>query len=296
MASYWEAVPGSDAVKCLLCPNSCVILPAHAGRCRVRANENGTLIALAFGSISSLALDPVEKKPLAKFCPGKKILSAGSYGCNLSCTFCQNHAISQHEVPIGTSGDTIDVPCSSEELVKSALVLVPKGNVGIAYTYNEPFINFEFVLETCKAARVSGLKNVLVTNGFVNPEPLAEIMPFVDAVNVDLKSFKDEFYQTICGGHVEPVKKTIAAIAREFPLCDLEVTTLVIPGLNSASGEIDEIARFLASCSENITLHLSRHHPDYKMLSPEPIAVDELMSLADIARKRLPSVQCGNIW
>lgn len=297
-ALFQESVPGSDAVKCLLCPHGCVIKDGEAGRCRVRENREGTLVASAWDIVSSLALDPVEKKPLANFYPGKRILSFGSYGCNLSCAFCQNHEISQRGVATqrGVAAETgNDMLVTSAELIARALDLVPRGNVGIAYTYNEPFVNFEFVLETCRAARDAGLKNVLVTNGYVNPEPLREVMPYVDAINVDLKAFTDGFYRKICGGSLEPVKQTIATIAREYSGCDLEVTTLVIPGLNSDAAEIDGIARFLASLSPAITLHLSRHHPAYRMPSPGPIGADALLALAEVARKSLPSVLCGNI-
>lgn len=303
-ALFQEAVPGSDSVKCLLCPHGCVVASGNAGRCHVRENREGMLVASAWGVVSSLALDPVEKKPLANFFPGKRILSIGSYGCNLSCAFCQNHEISQRGVATqcgvatqrGATANTSDESLvSSAELIERALDLVPSGNVGIAYTYNEPFVNFEFVLETCRAARDAGLKNVLVTNGYVNPEPLGALMPYVDAINVDLKAFNDGFYRKICGGSLEPVKQTIATIAREYHGCDLEVTTLVIPGLNSDAAEIDGIARFLASLSPAVTLHLSRHHPAYRMPSPGPIGLDALLSLAEVARKSLASVQCGNI-
>ncbi len=289
-ARFWKPA-GDSAVQCLLCPHSCVIKEGATGRCHVRRNTEGALYAESYGMIASLALDPVEKKPLYHFHPGSSILSAGSRGCNLSCRFCQNHEISQTGCPHPStlSGDLI---MGAAELVDTAIAALPRGNIGIAFTYNEPFVGYEFAYDTFDRARGKGLKTVLVTNGFVNPEPLAEILPLVDAMNIDLKAFTDGFYRRICGGSLEPVLETIRTCAAA---CHVEVTTLVIPGLNSGPAEIDALASRLASISPAIPLHLNRHHPDWRMAEPSPISVGELHVLADIARRHLSSVHCGNI-
>jgi len=284
--------PAADsAVECLLCPNACVIPDGAAGRCRVRRNEGGILHAESYGVISSLALDPVEKKPLFHFYPGSNILSAGSWGCNLSCRFCQNHEISQTGCP-AVSERSGGKRLSPDGLVRAALDSVPDGNIGLAFTYNEPFVSFEYVFDTAILAREKGLKTVLVTNGYVNPGPLAELLPHVDAMNIDLKAFTDTFYRKICGGHLEPVLETIRASAAS---CHVEVTTLVIPGLNSGPAEIDALASALASISPDIPLHLNRHHPAYRMAEPSPISASELHALAGIARRHLSNVHCGNL-
>ena len=305
-ARYWERIadlpnePGvSDSVRCGLCPNRCSISEGRAGRCRVRINEGGSLVAAAYGVVSSLALDPIEKKPLAHFCPGSFILSLGSFGCNLSCKFCQNYEISQSGIPAESLERTFAGRAfarhTPEELVAEARTLIPRGNIGLAYTYNEPFTNFEFVFDTAVLAHQAGLRNVLVTNGYVNPEPLAEIAPHIDAMNIDLKSWTDSFYREVCGGGIEPVKATIETLSAKYPSCHIEIATLVIPGFNSSREEIAALSSWLASISPDIPLHLTRHHPDYLMSSPSPIEVLELFELADLAREKLHFVHCGNI-
>lgn len=289
-ARFQKPAAGS-AVQCLLCPHECLIPEGSTGRCRVRRNLQGILHAESYGVVSSLALDPIEKKPLYHFHPGSFILSAGSRGCNLSCRFCQNHEISQTGClhTAAGSGDRIMTPA---ELVDAAVAVLPRGNIGIAFTYNEPFVGYEFVYDASILARERGLKTVLVTNGFVNPEPLAEILPRIDAMNIDLKAFTDGFYRRICGGRLEPVLETIRSGAAS---CHVEVTTLVIPGLNSAPAEIDALASALAQISADIPLHLNRHHPAYRMAEPSPISVAELHALAGIARRHLSTVHCGNV-
>lgn len=296
VARFWERSGGEGrSVRCFLCPNFCVIADGQAGRCRVRVNREGSLYAMAYGVVSSLALDPVEKKPFAHFHPGSYLLSAGSFGCNLGCKFCQNHGIAQVGVPAeGLKGRSFE-RYTPEELVVAANECRQRGNIGIAYTYNEPFTDFEFVKDTALLARRSGLKNALVTNGYVNPEPLADIMPVIDAMNIDLKAFTESFYRTTCGGALAPVKATIETVVRAYPACHVEITTLVIPGLNSGREEIESLASWLASLSPDLPLHLSRHHPDYLMEKPDPIDVGELFALADIARTHLNFVHCGNI-
>jgi pyruvate formate lyase activating enzyme len=283
-------------VRCLLCPHGCVLAEGATGRCRVRTNRYGSLRAVSYGHVSSLALDPIEKKPLAHFYPGSFVLSMGSWGCNLGCLFCQNHSISQQGVPVpkvrtldNLGGDRVFSP---EELVSLALETVPEGNIGIAYTYNEPFCDFEFMFDTARAAKKRALKNVVVTNGFVRKEPLVAILPFVDAMNIDLKAFTERFYRKVCGGSLEPVLDAIGIAAAKT---HVEITTLVIPGLNSSPEEIDALSSWIATISPDIPLHLNRHHPDWKMSEPPPIARDELYALSAIARAHLRNVHVGNV-
>ena len=284
------ALPGT--VRCLLCPHRCLIAEGRRGRCRIRKNEGGRLFAAGYGFVSALALDPVEKKPLARFHPGSYILSVGQYGCNLSCLFCQNHEISQVGIPVPDSGRDRAGVLSPESLVSSALAAVPRGNIGLAYTYNEPLTGYEFVCDTAIRIHEVGLKNVLVTNGYINPEPLTEILPYIDAMNIDLKSFRDSFYRETCGGGLDPVLDAISVSAR---ICHVEIATLIIPGLNSSTAEIDELSAWIASVSPEIPLHLNRHHPDFRMQEPVPITREELFSLAEIAKKHLKYVYTGNI-
>jgi len=281
-AKYYDIQP--DFVICRLCPHYCHIKPDHHGRCLGRVNHDGILYAESYGQITSIALDPIEKKPLKRFFPGSTILSVGSYGCNLACEFCQNWQISQRHA------ESHYYP--PQELVDIALAEQVNGNIGIAFTYNEPFITFEYVLDTSRLAHQAGLKTVLVTNGLVNPEPLQEILPHIDAMNIDLKAFHAAFYNRYCHGPLEPVKRTIETAAR---VCHVELTTLLIPGLNDDEDEIEQLASWVASIDRLIPLHLTRHHPAYKMTQPGPISIDRLQMLAKIARRHLSDVYLGNI-
>ena len=281
-AKYYEK-RDDGTVMCGLCPHNCVIKDGGCGICRVRKNLAGELYACAYGEIASLALDPIEKKPLNLFFPGSLILSVGSYGCNFGCKFCQNYSISQ-QTPRCKQ-------ISPSQLVGLALETKSRGNIGIAYTYNEPLTSFEYVLDCSRLAKQNNLKNVAVTNGFINDEPMRELLPFIDAMNIDLKAFTDDFYRNLCGGSLEPVKNTILLCAKS---CHVEVTTLVIPGYNDSEAEVEAIASFIASISPGIPLHLSRHHPDYKMPSPASIGRERLFELALIAKRHLKYVFCGN--
>ncbi|HHY64965.1 MAG TPA: AmmeMemoRadiSam system radical SAM enzyme [Clostridiaceae bacterium] len=282
-AQFFEKL-GNGVVHCRLCPHNCHIKPDKKGICGVRANNGGELYAESYGQISSLALDPIEKKPLYRFFPGSYILSVGSYGCNFSCPFCQNFGISMQKP--GT------VFISPENLVYKAFSLKQEGNIGLAYTYNEPFINFEYVFDCCRLIRDRSMKNVLVTNGYVQKEPLMEILPYIDAMNIDLKSFSQDFYKKTCNGNVELVKQTIEIASAA---CHVEVTCLVIPGLNDSPEEMDKMSQWLSSLSPDIPLHITRFFPRYKMLdrSPTPRAV--LENLVSVARKYLNFVYAGNI-
>jgi len=295
-AMYYEKLDG-QRVRCFLCPHNCNIPSGHTGICGVRYNDGGTLIAESYGRITALALDPIEKKPLSRFHPGSFILSAGSYGCNLICSFCQNHSISMERVredrkEPSLSGRRRWVFVPPEDLVEKALDLVDEDNIGIAYTYNEPLISYEYVYECSRLAHEKGMKNVLVTNGYISPEPLREILPYIDAMNIDLKSFRDEFYTKICGGFSEHVKNTIRMAAGS---CHVEVTTLIIPGLNDSADEMHELASWLASISPEIPLHLSRFFPNYRMLDRPPTPPQTIYSLVSVAREYLKYVYTGNL-
>ncbi|MDD3093386.1 MAG: radical SAM protein, partial [Clostridia bacterium] len=212
-------------VKCRICPHGCILDEGQIGFCKARMNVNGEIICKNYAKLTSIALDPIEKKPLYRFMPNKMILSVGSYGCNLRCPFCQNYEISMADDNLVKTYDT-----PPDYLVNVALSLKSKGNVGIAYTYNEPFISFEYVMDSSKLAHEKGLVNVLVTNGYVCEEPLLEILPHIDAMNIDLKAFNEEFYKKI-GGDLNTVLNTISIASQK---CHVEVTTLIIPNENDS--------------------------------------------------------------
>lgn len=277
VASYWRA--DGDAVRCGLCPHRCRIAAGKSGICGVRENRGGTLFAATYGKVAAVAVDPVEKKPLFHFHPGASILSIGSVGCNFRCEFCQNWHLVLRRAPVE--------PVRIEDLLLAAR---REGSVGIAYTYNEPFIQFEFVLDCAKAFRAAGKKNVLVTNGYVEPEPLAELLPFVDAMNIDLKSMDPAFYRKICGGTLEPVLEMIRAAAKAT---HVELTTLLYTGHNDADDRIREVADFVERTDPEIPLHLSRYFPQHRATAP-PTPQERLDSAYRIARERLPYVYVGN--
>ncbi len=284
-AMHWEKKNGK--AHCFLCPHNCAIAEGKAGLCGVRQNMEGKLYSLNYGHVSSLALDPIEKKPLNRFHPGSLILSAGSVGCNFACPFCQNHSIAREAM------DTVKTSYMEPEgLADHAAALISRGNIGIAYTYNEPFMWYEFVLETAKAARARGLKNVLVTNGYISEEPLAELLPYVDAMNIDLKAFDPQFYKKVVHGGLAEVKATIAASAKQ---CHVEVTTLVIPTLNDSAEDTRKMAEWLACISPDLPLHLSRFFPRYQMTDKQPTPRQTLAELAGVAQGYLKNVYIGNI-
>jgi len=271
-------------VHCVLCPHNCHIKNDKRGICGVRINLGGDLFAESYGQISSLALDPIEKKPLYNFYPGSYILSVGSFGCNFSCSFCQNHSIS--------FGNPETVYISPESLINKAFQLKEHGNIGLAYTYNEPFISFEYVFDCCRLIKEKNMKNVLVTNGYVQKDPLLELLPYIDAMNIDLKSFSKDFYRKICNGNIEHVKDTIRLAAGN---CHVEVTCLVIPGLNDSPDEIEAMSIWLSEISPDIPLHLTRFFPRYKMTDREPTPVSVLSKLSETAKKHLKYVYLGNV-
>lgn len=270
---------------CEICPHHCRLEPGQVGLCRARANVDGQVQAINYGLITSAALDPIEKKPLYHFHPGSMILSLGSFGCNLRCQFCQNWEISTAGKDDANWGRLLP-----EEAVELALQLQNRGNIGIAYTYNEPLVGYEFVFDCAELARAQGLKNVLVSNGCFCREPLERILPMIDAVNFDLKAFSEQFYRRI-GGDLETVKAAIALAAERT---HVEVTTLVIPGENDSEAEIKALAQWLAGIGRDIPLHLTRFFPRYKYNDRFPTDVQRLRKLAGIAREDLEHVYLGN--
>ncbi|MCL1824272.1 MAG: AmmeMemoRadiSam system radical SAM enzyme [Oscillospiraceae bacterium] len=277
-------IESGAASVCEICPHYCAIEEGRVGFCRGRGNVNGKITCLNYGKITSLALDPTSKKPLKNFFPGSMILSAGSFGCNMRCDFCQNHSIS-----MANSG-TKTTFISPETLVEEAIALIPDGNIGVAFTYNEPLISYEYIKDCAKILRENQLKTVLVTNGLVNEKPLTELLPFVDAMNIDLKCFSEEFYKEL-SGDLNTVKRTIE-LANEQ--CHVEVTTLIIPGKNDGIEEIAALSEWLGGVNCGIPLHLSRYFPRYKY-EIEAATAEKLFELREIARKSLDYVYVGNV-
>lgn len=270
------------AVECRLCPHHCRIPPDGRGRCGVRRNRDGTLLAESYGRVTAMALDPIEKKPLARFHPGSRIFSLGSYGCNFRCGFCQNHEISMKEADYRAF--------SAEQVSATSKELAAKGNIGVAYTYNEPMIGYEFVRDCAMLIAAQGQKNVLVTNGFICREPLAALLPLTHAMNIDLKSFTPAFYGEI-GGKLEDVQRTIRLAV---PRCHVEVTTLIIPGKNDSIQEMRALSRWLAGIDADIPLHISRFFPAYKLRDIPATPVETIHRLMEAARESLRYVYPGN--
>lgn len=268
-------------IRCGLCPHSCIIRENQFGICSSRWNVDGKLFASGYAKVSSLKLDPIEKKPLFHFYPSSFILSVGGLWCNLNCQFCQNWKIAHNEA------QTIDI--SPEMLCKMA---IDKGSLGIAFTYNEPSIWYEYIYDTAVIARRKKLKIVLVTNGYISLLPLKTLLPHVDAMNIDIKGFRDEFYRDYCGGRLEHVKLTVEESVKH---CHVEVTTLIINGLNDAIDEIKDMACWISKFTPNMPLHISRYYPAYKMdIAQTP--VETLLELRKVASKYLKYVYLGNVY
>jgi len=268
-----------DKILCETCPRGCIIYKNKYGFCKAYYNESGKLYNVLYGEIVSIALDPIEKKPLFHFYPGSKILSVGTNGCNLRCQFCQNWEL--------VEGNNQTNNVSPEILLDLAKEY---DSIGIAFTYNEPTISYEFVYDTFKLFKEQGLKTALVTNGYINEKPLLNLLPLVDALNIDLKSTKSEFYKKICKGNVEPVKRSIE-LSHEHSF--VEVTNLIIPSLNDTKEEFFELRDFIANISPDIPLHLSRYFPNYKMKIPKT-PIETLLVAFDIMREKLNYVYIGN--
>ncbi|MCD5390911.1 AmmeMemoRadiSam system radical SAM enzyme [candidate division NPL-UPA2 bacterium] len=279
-AKYYKKLE-EEKVQCLLCLKECVIGDGKRGFCRARENKGGKLYSRIFAQATSVAMDPIEKKPLYHFYPGTMILSLGTNGCNFACPFCQNWEISQTEVATRT--------ITPEEAVATAK---DRGSIGIAYTYSEPLIWYEYVLETARLAHERGLKNVLVTNGFINEEPLRELLPYIDALNIDVKAMKDSFYKGMCKAELGPVLRT-AEIANKKAL--VEITNLIIPTINNGEDDFRKLIDWVAnSLGVDTPLHFSRYFPHYKM-KIEPTPISTLEKAGNMAREKLRYVYLGNV-
>ena len=274
---------------CKVCFRHCDIKEGGRGFCGARTCQGGVVVASNYGKVTSLALDPIEKKPLNRFHPGSYIISVGSYGCNLSCPFCQNHDISW--------------PRNLERMEKSAEYLAPddlanlaykyrnQGNIGVAFTYNEPLVGYEYVRDTARLVHEKGMKNVLVTNGTASLEILEELKPYIDAMNIDLKGFTDHYYSEVLGGSRQ---MTMAFIEEAVKFCHVELTTLIVPGENDSEEEIREMTEWIAGLDEEIPLHISRFFPRFNMTDRDATDVGLIYRLADVARERLKYVYTGN--
>lgn len=283
--------------KCDVCFRQCDIEEGRTGFCGVRICADGKVRATNYGRITSLALDPIEKKPLSRFMPGSRILSVGSYGCNLRCPFCQNSEISWSEraYEFATEAEYL----SPEELVAIAVDTKSRDNVGIAFTYNEPLIGYEYILDTARLSHEAGLVNVMVTNGTASLGILDKLAPYIDAMNIDLKGYTDRYYKDILKGDLDMVKAFIEGAVK---VCHVELTTLIIPGENDSEEEMRTITGFIAGLRDSdgqiigceIPLHISRFFPQFNMTDRSATDVSHIYHLADIAREHLKYVYTGN--
>jgi len=289
LASPGDASSGK-LLACPVCPHACRRSERQNGICGARGVRGGRVVSLNYGQATALALDPIEKKPLARFHPGSSILSYGSYGCNLSCNFCQNADISTATAaqPPATQRITPD------ELVEQAAALTPTGNCGIALTYNEPLIAPEFLIDTAQLAHDRGLVTVAVTNGYVNLDTWQACLACLDAVNIDLKCFSEDGYASLdAPGGLAVVKRSIETAVRAG--VHVEVTTLVVPGLSDDAEAFEREVRWLATLDRNIPLHISRFFPRYQAQASSPTNPRVLHAFEAIARKHLTYVYLGNL-
>ncbi len=280
-AAHYVPIEGGEKVRCRLCPHNCLIDSGKTGICGVRANRKGKLFSEIYGEVTSIAVDPIEKKPLYHFHPGTPILSAGTKGCNFMCSFCQNWNISQ------------DVNARSEYYSPEDLInlAISRRSHGIAYTYSEPMIWFEYVLDCARLAHRNALYNVLVTNGYVNPAPLDDLLAHIDAMNIDLKSFRASTYRKVQKGGLDEVLATIRSASK---MCHVELTTLVVTGINDDFDEMQDIISWIAELDRSIPWHISRYYPSYKYDAPAT-DIDFMLKVCDTAMERLDYVYCGNI-
>ncbi len=279
-ALYYEK-RDKGRVRCRLCPHQCLINSGKSGFCRVRRNVGGRLEATTYGLVTAAGMDPIEKKPLYHFHPGSMIFSLGQAGCTFHCDFCQNCRLLSPDIP--------QQELSPEDAVGAA---VENHSTSIAYTYNEPWAGYEYVLDTASAAHRAGLNNVLVTNGYCMQEPFDNLAPFIDAMNVDLKSMREEFYRTRTRGELEPVRRTIEDALRAG--IHLEITNLLITGLNDSPQDVRALVAYVAELGRDVPLHIARYHPAYKMDRP-PTPPGTLLQAYEIAAEALDYVYLGNV-
>ncbi len=268
----------SHTAACLLCPQHCQLRNGQSGRCHVRQNREGEIVSLTYGEVAAWHLDPIEKKPLYHFYPGSWIFSAGGFGCNLRCSFCQNHEISQQHQP-------------GRKVTPAELAGQARNSLGLCFTYSEPSVWFEMIRDTAPLVRAQGGKVVLVSNGTISPRFLEELIPWLDAVNIDIKAFSEEFYQRYCGGKLAWVLDNVERLAGRV---HLELTTLVIPGANDDPKELTGLARWLHRLDVPLAWHLSRYHPAYRLAVP-PTDRQTLERLWSIGKEWLPYVYLGNV-
>ena len=273
-------------MRCALCPHRCALKEGGPpGRGRVRALRDGVNLPRNYGLLTAAALDPIEKKPLKRFMPGSTILSVGSFGCNMACYFCQNEHIATADLDTAYSQHV-----SPERLVDMALAQKPRGNIGVAFTYNEPLVGYEYVRDTARLARAHGLETVVVTNGQIEEEALSELLPLISAWNIDLKAFSQQTYGRL-GGRLDVTLRTIRLAAEA---AHVEVTTLLVPGLSDDEEEMRQEAAFLASIDPGLPLHLSRYFPCYQFDAPAT-PKETMIRLQGIARQSLERVILGNL-
>lgn len=276
----------SKQIICQVCPHHCRLEEGRLGRCHARCGKDDTTVSVNYGKITSVALDPIEKKPLAFFHPGSFVLSVGSFGCNMSCPFCQNYDIST----VGEDFFRKLYHLSPEELVTLAADHISEGNIGVAYTYNEAMVGYEYVRDCAKLVHESGMKNVLVTNGMAELFVLGEVLPYIDAMNIDLKAFTEEAYKKL-GGDLNTVKRFILCSAEKS---HIEITSLIVPGINDSLEEMEKEAAWIAEISPDIPLHITRYFPRYKM-SEKATDTDLMNKLRSVAEKFLNRVLLGNV-
>lgn len=271
---------------CSVCPHHCRLEEGQTGLCRARGYQQGQVVSLNYGKVTGLALDPIEKKPLNRFYPGSHILSVGSYGCNMRCPFCQNHEISM------AAEETVPwISLTPEELAGKAVLLKAGGNLGVAFTYNEPCVGFEYVRDTARLIHEAGMKNVLVTNGYAESWVEDELLPWIDGMNVDLKGFTEEYYRKL-NGDLETVKNFIRRAADR---CHIELTTLIVPGENDGR-ELEDLVAWVADINPDIPLHITRFFPRWKMADKAPTPAETIYRAVGMAKEKLNYVYAGNIF
>ncbi|MCR4716854.1 MAG: AmmeMemoRadiSam system radical SAM enzyme [Lachnospiraceae bacterium] len=271
---------------CPVCPHHCKIAEGSFGRCNARKNLDGKVVAANYGKLTAIALDSIEKKPLAFYKPGSMVVSVGSYGCNLACPFCQNH-----DIAYAKEEDIFDLyELSPNELLEIAKREQMHGNIGVAYTYNEALVGYEYVLDCAKLVKDANMDNVLVSNGMVELDILKQILPYIDAMNIDLKGFRSEIYEKLGGS----LKTVMDFIKEAYKSCHMEITSLIVPGLNDSLEDMANEAKWIASLDLNIPLHITRYFPRYKM-SENATDISLLYELRDIAGNYLNRVCVGNV-